>query len=66
MHSVSERSGAIDSIDYTEQVDFVLPRSEMIHDKSMSYLSFLGLNVNLDNLWLTTIAGKLFQTTSQN
>lgn len=62
---VSERPSIIDSMDYAEQVDFILPRSEMIHAKSMSYLSFLGLNVNLDNVWLTTIAGKLFYNYSK-
>ncbi|XP_014480693.1 PREDICTED: uncharacterized protein LOC106747566 [Dinoponera quadriceps] len=59
IYNITERPGITDSMDYNELVDFVLPRSEMIHDKSMSYLPLLGLNVNLDNIWLTTIAGDL-------
>ncbi|XP_032678685.1 uncharacterized protein LOC116847627 [Odontomachus brunneus] len=58
IYNITERPST-DSMDYAEQVDFILPRSEMIHAKSMSYLSFLGLNINLDNVWLTTIAGDL-------
>ncbi|EFN82873.1 hypothetical protein EAI_07317 [Harpegnathos saltator] len=57
--NITERPSTIDGMDYPDQVDFILPRSEMIHARSMSYLSFLGLNVNLDNVWLTTIAGDL-------
>lgn len=53
-------------MDNIEQVDFIIPRDEMIHEKSMSYLSSLDLILKLDNVWLTTIAGKLSQITNRS
>ncbi|XP_026668550.1 uncharacterized protein LOC108624121 [Ceratina calcarata] len=42
-----------------EEIDFVLPRSEMIHEPSMWYNQLITSNAELDNIWLTTIAGEL-------
>ncbi|XP_012215810.1 uncharacterized protein [Linepithema humile] len=59
----SERPSVMNSgftdANHMEEVDFIMPRSEMIHDKSMSYLSSLDPAIKLDNMWLTTIAGEL-------
>lgn len=42
-----------------EEVDFVLPKSLMIHESSMWYQTLINSPVKLDNVWLTTIAGEL-------
>lgn len=64
MNFVSERSegttedrGLTDAT-HMEEVDFIIPRSEIIRDRSMSYLSSLDPDIKLDNVWLTTVAGK--------
>lgn len=57
---VLEKPTTIASVTHIEEVDFIVPRNEMIHDRSMSYLSSLEPNLKLDNVWLTTIAGGEF------
>lgn len=51
-------------MDYAEQVDFIMPRHKMIHDRSMSYSSSPGPKLEIDNVWLATIAGTLYKHTS--
>lgn len=40
-----------------EEIDFVLPRSEMSHGPSMWYEALIASSGKVDNVWLTTIAG---------
>lgn len=40
-----------------EEIDFVLPKSLMIHKPSMWYNTLMSSAVTLDNIWLATIAG---------
>ncbi|XP_071580984.1 uncharacterized protein [Temnothorax nylanderi] len=54
-----ERPVTIASVTHIEEVDFIIPRNEMIHDRSMSYISSPKPDLKLDNVWLTTIAGEL-------
>jgi len=60
---VSEKSSAdrfaesVTNVDHSREVDFIVPRDEMIHDRSMSYLPSL---IKLDNVWLATISGSVF------
>ncbi|XP_076632618.1 uncharacterized protein LOC143347391 [Colletes latitarsis] len=42
-----------------EEIDFVLPNNQMIHEQSMWYRTLMTLSTKLDNMWLTTIAGEL-------
>ncbi|XP_017793338.1 PREDICTED: uncharacterized protein LOC108575131 [Habropoda laboriosa] len=42
-----------------EEIDFVLPKAQMIHKPSMWYQTLINSPVKLDNVWLTTIAGEL-------
>lgn len=42
-----------------EEVDFVLPRNQMIHKPLMWYDALVASSVKIDNIWLTTIAGEL-------
>jgi phosphatidylinositol-bisphosphatase len=44
-----------------KEVDFIMPRSEMIHDKLMSYLSLSDPAIKLDNVWLSTVTGRCFK-----
>ncbi|KAM0732479.1 hypothetical protein ACS0PU_002021 [Formica fusca] len=56
----SERINTIsDNVNHFEEIDFIVPRNEMIHNRSMSYLLLLNLTIKLDNIWLATIAGEL-------
>ncbi|KAL6440867.1 hypothetical protein ACFW04_003353 [Cataglyphis niger] len=48
-----------DSVNHFEEIDFIVPRNEMIHNRSMSYLLLLNSTIKLDNIWLATIAGDL-------
>lgn len=57
---VLEKSTTIASVTHLEEVDFIIPRNEMIHDKSMPYLASFEPTIKLDNVWLATIAGKKF------
>jgi len=63
---VSEKSNADRSaesainVNHIGEVDFIVPRNEMIHDRSMSYLSSFESLIKLDNVWLATIAGSIF------
>jgi len=57
---VLERPTTIASVTYSEEIDFIVPRNEMIHDRSMPYLSLLEPDLKLDSVWLTTIAGREF------
>lgn len=50
-----------DSVNHFEEIDFIVPRNEMIHNRSMSYLLLLNSTIKLDNIWLATIAGRIFQ-----
>lgn len=50
-------------MNHFEEIDFIVPRNEMIHNRSMSYLLLLNLTIKLDNIWLATIAGRIFQVT---
>ncbi|TGZ52877.1 Uncharacterized protein DBV15_10985 [Temnothorax longispinosus] len=56
---LTKRPVTIASVTHIEEVDFIIPRNEMIHDKSMSYISSPKPDLKLDNVWLTTIAGEL-------
>ncbi|XP_076290974.1 uncharacterized protein LOC143214158 isoform X2 [Lasioglossum baleicum] len=42
-----------------EEIDFVLPRSEMSHELHMWYRTLTTSSIRLDNVWLTTVAGDL-------
>ena len=42
-----------------EEVDFVLPRNQMIHKRLMWYDALMASSVKIDNIWLTTIAGNV-------
>ena len=42
-----------------EEVDFVLPKSQMILEPSMWYRALQTSSMTLDNVWVTTIAGEL-------
>ncbi|XP_076375423.1 uncharacterized protein LOC117225430 [Megalopta genalis] len=42
-----------------EEIDFILPKSEMSHELSMWYRNLMTSYAELDNVWLTTIAGEL-------
>jgi len=63
---VSEKSSAdrptksTTNVNHIGEVDFIVPRDEMIHDRSMSYLSSVESLIKLDNVWLATIAGSIF------
>ncbi|XP_053999158.1 uncharacterized protein LOC128887365 [Hylaeus anthracinus] len=46
-----------------EEIDFVLPKSQMIHEQYMWYRTLMSSSVELDNVWLTTIAGDLAEMT---
>ncbi|XP_011349315.1 uncharacterized protein LOC105286222 isoform X2 [Ooceraea biroi] len=52
----SERPSTTESVNHIEEVDFIVPRDEMIRDRSMSYHPSL---IQIDNVWLATIAGEL-------
>ncbi|XP_039308640.1 uncharacterized protein LOC105198717 isoform X2 [Solenopsis invicta] len=54
-----ERPTTIPTVTYIDEVDFIVPRNEMIHDRSMPYLSSLESTIKIDNIWLATIAGEL-------
>lgn len=43
-----------------EEVDFVLPRNQMIHKPLMWYDALMASSVKIDNIWLTTIAGNVY------
>ncbi|KZC14462.1 hypothetical protein WN55_06922 [Dufourea novaeangliae] len=49
----------IASLETPSLVDFVLPKSQMVHEPSMWYHSLMTSSVKLDNVWLATIAGDL-------
>ncbi|XP_011864276.1 PREDICTED: uncharacterized protein LOC105560094 isoform X2 [Vollenhovia emeryi] len=57
-----EKPTTIASVTYIEDVDFIVPRNEIIHDRSMPHLYSLE-PLKLDNVWLTTIAGDLAEMT---
>lgn len=42
-----------------EDVDFVLPKSQMILEPSMWYRALQTSSMTLDNVWVTTIAGRI-------
>lgn len=44
-----------------EEVDFVLPKSQMILEPSMWYHALMTSSVKLDNMWLATVAGITLQ-----
>ncbi|XP_011700217.1 PREDICTED: uncharacterized protein LOC105457309 [Wasmannia auropunctata] len=54
-----ERHTTVASVTHIEDIDFIVPRNEMIHDRSMPYLSSIEPSIKLDNVWLATIAGEL-------
>ncbi|XP_076168966.1 uncharacterized protein LOC143147535 [Ptiloglossa arizonensis] len=42
-----------------EEIDFIMPKSQMLHEQSMWYRILMTSSIKLDNVWLTTIAGEL-------
>ncbi|XP_076757832.1 uncharacterized protein LOC143427508 [Xylocopa sonorina] len=42
-----------------EEIEFVLPRSQMIYETSMQYNALMTSTAAVDNIWLTTVAGDL-------
>ncbi|EFN72998.1 hypothetical protein EAG_11290 [Camponotus floridanus] len=59
INTITPERSTTDSTNNLEEVDFIIPRNEMIHNKSMSYLFLLNSTIKLDNIWLATIAGEL-------
>nr|XP_012151290.1 PREDICTED: uncharacterized protein LOC100883936 isoform X2 [Megachile rotundata] len=56
--SVSERSST--NLRYNEEeIDLIVPRSEMSQGPSMWYETLIASSSKVDNVWLTTIAGEL-------
>ncbi|XP_034943326.1 uncharacterized protein [Chelonus insularis] len=45
------------SDEFNEEVDIILPRNQMLLNKSMSLNSLINSDVEVDNIWLATIAG---------
>ncbi|XP_034193344.2 uncharacterized protein LOC117610267 isoform X1 [Osmia lignaria lignaria] len=53
-------STTIYSLKYNEEeIDFILPRSDMSREPSMWYHALMSSSMKVDNVWLTTIAGEL-------
>ncbi|XP_011298010.1 uncharacterized protein [Fopius arisanus] len=49
-----------DQLNYDDyDVDIMIPKSEMIHFRSMWLHSILASDTNLDNIWASTVAGDL-------
>lgn len=47
-----------------EEVEFILPRNQIIHKPSMWYNALKSSSMKIDNIWLTTIAGKIYYCTN--
>lgn len=47
-----------------EEVEFILPRNQIIHKPSMWYNALMSSPMKIDNIWLTTIAGKIYYCTN--
>lgn len=59
-HLLKMNSTNIYNLKYNkEEVEFILPRSQIIHKPSMWYNALKSSSMKIDNIWLTTIAGEL-------
>lgn len=64
-HLLKMNSTNIYNLKYNkEEVEFILPRSQIIHKPSMWYNALKSSSMKIDNIWLTTIAGKIYYCTN--